>query len=121
MASGFARSGYAVVKAVAFTLLALALGLQSGDQAVGIASGSWDRCSPGCRWRLQDFTSSKPVMGLGLFLARHSPRWVGCALARVAASIIARQKPELYWTVRANLRQIVGPAVDDGALHESVA
>ena len=34
VASGFARSGYAVVKAVAFTLLALALGLQSGDQAV---------------------------------------------------------------------------------------
>ncbi len=34
MASGFARSGYAVVKAVAFTLLALGLGLRSGDQAV---------------------------------------------------------------------------------------
>ena len=33
VASNFVRTGYAVVKAVAFTLLALALGLQSGDQA----------------------------------------------------------------------------------------
>ena len=68
--------------------------------------------------RLQDFTSSKPVMTLGLFLARHAPGRVGHGLARIAADVIARRKPELYWTVRANLRQIVGPAVDDGTLHE---
>ena len=68
--------------------------------------------------RLQDITSSKPVTWLGLFLAQHSPRRVGYGLARIAAGIIARQKPSLYWTVRANLRQIVGPGADDGALHE---
>lgn len=66
--------------------------------------------------RLQDFTNSKPVMTLGLFLARHAPRRVGHGLARIAANVIARRKPELYWTVRANLRQVVGPAVDDSAL-----
>ena len=68
--------------------------------------------------RLQDFTSSKPMMALGLFLARHAPRRMGHGLARIAANIIARRKPELYWTVRANLRQVIGPEVDDGALHE---
>ena len=46
------------------------------------------------------------------------PRWVGYGLARIVASIIARRKPEVYWTVWANLRQIVGPEVDDGVLHE---
>jgi len=68
--------------------------------------------------RLQDITSSGPVARLGLFFAQHSPRWAGYGLAQVTASIIARQKPELYWTVRANLRQIVGPEADDGVLHE---
>ncbi len=68
--------------------------------------------------RLQDFTNSKPVMALGLFLARHAPRRAGYGLARIAADVIARRKPELYWTVRTNLRQIVGPSVDDDALHE---
>ena len=32
---------------------------------------------------------------LGLFLARRSPRWVSYGLARIAANIIARQKPGL--------------------------
>jgi lauroyl/myristoyl acyltransferase len=68
--------------------------------------------------RLQDFTSSRLVTRLGLFVAEHSPRRVGHGLARVAANIIARQKPELYWTVRANLRQIVGPGMGDDALHD---
>ena len=68
--------------------------------------------------RLQDFTSSKLVTGLGLFLAQHSPRRVGYGLVQIVANIIVRQKPELYWTVRANLRQIVGLEVDDGTLHE---
>ena len=67
---------------------------------------------------LQDFAGSKPVTWLGLFLARHSPRWMGYGLARIAASTIVHQKPELYWTVRSNLRQIVGQSEDDGVLHE---
>ena len=68
--------------------------------------------------RLQDFTSSKLMTNLGLFIAQHTPRWAGHGLARVAAGIIALQKPGIYWTVRANLRQIVGPETDDGKLHE---
>ena len=68
--------------------------------------------------RLQDFTSSKPMTRLGLFLAQHSPPHVGYGLARIAANVIARYQPGLYWTVRANLRQVVGPEADDDALHE---
>jgi KDO2-lipid IV(A) lauroyltransferase len=55
---------------------------------------------------------------LALFMSRHTPRWMGYGLARTVASLIARRQPEIYWTVRANLRQIVGPEMDDGALHE---
>jgi lauroyl/myristoyl acyltransferase len=68
--------------------------------------------------RLQDVTSSKRVTQLGLFIGQHMPRRVGYGLARFVASIIARRKPEVYWTVRANLRQVVGPEADDGTLHE---
>jgi lauroyl/myristoyl acyltransferase len=67
--------------------------------------------------RLQNLTSSKPATQLALFLSRHAPPWMGYGIARSAAAIIARQKPEIYWTVRSNLQQIVGFSVDDGALH----
>lgn len=67
--------------------------------------------------RLQDFTSSKLVTQFGLSIGQHASRRVGYGLARIVAGIIARRKPEIYWTVRTNLHQIVGPGVDDGALH----
>jgi lauroyl/myristoyl acyltransferase len=67
--------------------------------------------------RLQDFISSKPMTRLGIVIGRHMPRRVGYGLARITAGIIARQKPEVYWTVRANLRQILGPEADDVTLH----
>jgi len=68
--------------------------------------------------RLQDFTSSKPVTRLGISLGRYMPPRVGYGLARIAADIVVRRKPEVYWTVRANLRQILGPEADDLALHQ---
>jgi KDO2-lipid IV(A) lauroyltransferase len=68
--------------------------------------------------RIQDFISSRLVTQLGISLARFMSRRAGYGVARVAASYIAHRKPEVYWTVRANLRQIVGPEVDDDALHE---
>ena len=45
--------------------------------------------------RLHDFASSKLVTQLGISLAQHSPRQVGTGLARAAAAIIARRKPEI--------------------------
>lgn len=67
--------------------------------------------------RLQDFISSKPMTRLGIVLGQRMPRRVGYGLARVAAGIIARRKPQVYWTVHANLRQVLGPEADDLALH----
>ncbi|HET91419.1 MAG TPA: hypothetical protein ENN99_11895 [Chloroflexi bacterium] len=68
--------------------------------------------------RLQDVISSRPVIQLGLTFARYAPRSMGYGLARIAANVIARQKPEIYKTVRSNLRQVVGATVDDETLHE---
>jgi KDO2-lipid IV(A) lauroyltransferase len=67
--------------------------------------------------RFQDFISSKPMTQLGIALGRHMPPRVGYGLVRIAAGVIARRKPEVYWTVRANLRQILGPEADDATLH----
>ena len=55
---------------------------------------------------------------LGIVLGQRMPHRVGYGLARIAANIIARRKPEVYWTVRANLRQILGPEADDVTLHQ---
>jgi lauroyl/myristoyl acyltransferase len=68
--------------------------------------------------RLQDVTSSKPMTQLAISLCRYMPPRVGYGLARIAAGVIARRKPEVYWTVRANLRQILGPEADDVTLHQ---
>jgi lauroyl/myristoyl acyltransferase len=65
----------------------------------------------------QDLTSSEPITRLGIFIGQHMSRRVGYGLARMAASAIACRKPSVYRTVRANLRQIVGPQADDSALH----
>ena len=67
--------------------------------------------------RVQDLISSRPMTRLGLFIGRHMPRWLGYGLARIVSGVIARRKPQIYWTVRANLRQILGPEADDATLH----
>jgi len=67
--------------------------------------------------RFQDFVSSKPMTQLGIVIAKHLPPGMGHGLAKVAATIIAHRKPEVYWTVRANLRQILGLEADDATLH----
>ena len=54
---------------------------------------------------------------LGIALGQHMPPWAGYGLARIAANTIVGRKPEVYWTVRANLRQIIGPEADDATLH----
>jgi len=70
--------------------------------------------------RFQDATSNPYVIRLGLFIGRHTPRCVGYAIARGGASFIACTKPEIYWTVRANLRQVMGPEMASKALHRLV-
>jgi len=66
----------------------------------------------------RDFITSRPVIQAGLFVGQYMPRQVGYGLAQIISRIIACRKPQVYWTVRANLRQIVGSEVDGGVLHE---
>lgn len=57
-----------------------------------------------------------PVRG-GLWIGQHLPPHVGYGIARLFAGGIARWKPRIYWKVRRNLRQVVGPAVTDEEIH----
>jgi len=68
--------------------------------------------------RVQDIFSSKPVTRIGISVGRYTPRWVGYGLVKIAASLIARRKPQIYHTVRANLRHILGPEASDETLHQ---
>lgn len=68
--------------------------------------------------RLQDLISSKPMTRVGIFIGQHMPRRVGYGISRFIANLIGWRKPELYWTVQANLRQIVGPEIDTITLHQ---
>jgi len=70
--------------------------------------------------KFQDVTSNPRAIRLGLFIGRHVPRRIGYAIARGVARFIACAKPQIYWTVRANLRQVVGPDMKDAELHQLV-
>lgn len=69
---------------------------------------------------LQRILSSRQVTGLGMFLSRHAPPPVGYALADLIAGPINRLRPAVYWIVHANLRQVVGPQVDERKVHRLV-
>jgi len=69
---------------------------------------------------LQRFLSSRLVTGAGMFLSRHLPPPLGHAIAGLIAGLINGLKPEVYWIVYANLRQVVGPQVDEKRLHRLV-
>ena len=68
---------------------------------------------------LQDLSSSKPVVQLGIFMGQYMPRPVGIGLARVIANTVAHYKPQIYWTVHANLSQILSPKIDARILHRT--
>ena len=67
---------------------------------------------------VQRLIGTKRGLQLGLFIGRHMSRRAGYGVARFVASNTVRRKQEGYWTVRANLAQVVGPDVDDDELHE---
>jgi len=68
----------------------------------------------------QRVLSSGPVTGLGMFLAKYAPPPVGCTIARAIAGLINWLKPDVYWMVYANLRQVLGPQVGERATHRTV-
>lgn len=66
--------------------------------------------------RLQEFTSSRPVTQLGLFLARVLPPRAAGRLAAFIARQVGARRPEVYRIVRQNLAAVVGPAATEQAL-----
>jgi len=78
---------------------------------------------PGLRVQLtplQRFLGSRFVTGLGMFLSKYAPPSVGHAIAGLIAGLINWRKPDVYWIVHANLRQVVRPQVDEETLHRLV-
>ena len=69
---------------------------------------------------LQRFLSSHLVTGLGMFLSKYAPPFMGHRIAGLIAGLINWSKPDVYWIVHANLRQVAGPQVDEVALHRLV-
>lgn len=70
--------------------------------------------------RFQDFVSGRSMVKLGLAIGQSLPPRAGHALAQTIADVLVWRRPEVYWTVRANLRQVVGAEVDESTLHEMV-
>lgn len=52
-----------------------------------------------------------------MFISEHLPPAVGYKLADVVAQLFAWLKPDVYWIVYDNLRQVLGPRVAEGRLH----
>jgi lauroyl/myristoyl acyltransferase len=69
---------------------------------------------------VQRVLSSRPVTGLGMFLAKHAPPPIGRTIAYAVAGLINRLKPDVYWMVYANLHQVLGPQVGKRAMHRTV-
>lgn len=68
----------------------------------------------------QRFISSRIVTGLGMFLSKHLPPFIGYGIADLISGLINWLKPDFYWIAYANLRQVVGPEVDEKRLHRLV-
>jgi lauroyl/myristoyl acyltransferase len=69
---------------------------------------------------LYRFLSSRLVTGVGMCLSRYAPAPIGYAVGDLIAGLINLLKPDLYGIVHANLRQVVGPPVDEKTLHRLV-
>ena len=69
---------------------------------------------------LQRLLSSRLVTGAGMFLSQHVPPFIGYAIADLIAGLINWLKPDVYWVAYANMRQVVGPEVDEKTLHRLI-
>jgi lauroyl/myristoyl acyltransferase len=68
--------------------------------------------------RFQDALSGQLPIRIGHWIGQHMPRSVGYGLSRAIARFVVHFKPVVYWTVRRNLRQVMGHDVDDEMIHQ---
>ncbi len=66
---------------------------------------------------LQRFFSSSLITGAGMFLSQHAPPFLGYGIADFISGLINRLRPDVYWVLYANLRQVVGSEVNEKSLH----
>ncbi|MCO5191732.1 MAG: hypothetical protein M9930_00275 [Anaerolineae bacterium] len=69
--------------------------------------------------RFQDFLSTSAVTRTGFSVARYTPPFGGRLIADVAGYSLGLAKPEVYWTVRNNLRVVLGRTATEKDLHET--
>lgn len=69
--------------------------------------------------RFQDFLSTSAVTRTGFAVARYTPHVGGRLIADVAGHSLALTRPEVYWTVRNNLRVVLGPTTSNYVLHQT--
>jgi lauroyl/myristoyl acyltransferase len=69
---------------------------------------------------LQRFLGSRLVTGVGMSISKYLPPTAGYAIGGLIAGLINWLKPDVYWIVHANLRQVVGPQVDEKTVHRLV-
>jgi len=68
----------------------------------------------------QRLLSSRLITGAGMHLSKHVPPSIGHAVGGLIAGAINWLKPDVYWIVLANLRQVVGEQADERRLHQLV-
>ena len=68
----------------------------------------------------QRFISNRIVTSLGMFLSKHLPPFIGHGIADLVSGLINYLKPDVYWILHANLRQVVRPEIDEKELHRIV-
>jgi lauroyl/myristoyl acyltransferase len=69
---------------------------------------------------LQRFLSHHLVTGAGMFVSKHAPPLIGHAVADLISGLVNWLKPDVYWILHANLRQVMGPEVEEKELHRLV-
>jgi KDO2-lipid IV(A) lauroyltransferase len=69
---------------------------------------------------LQRFLAHRFVTGMGMFLSKHLPPPLGYGIADLISGLVNTLRPDVYWIVHANLRQALGPEIEDGELHRLV-
>ncbi|MDY7078087.1 MAG: hypothetical protein SXV54_14325, partial [Chloroflexota bacterium] len=69
---------------------------------------------------LQYLLSSRLAIGMGMFLSKHMPPSIGYAVGGIAAGLLNRLKPDAYWIAHNNVRQVVGPQVNEQSLRKMV-
>jgi lauroyl/myristoyl acyltransferase len=68
---------------------------------------------------LQDLIAQPRVVNIGIGLGGRIPHRAGSGLARFVSGLISRVRPEVYWIVHSNIRQVLGPATPPTAVHEA--